>query len=110
MRDDEKTFYQGTGRRAFLPGNEAGTEALGLLIECFNRRHSFIVGDSVTTGAKNVVVWSGVHHKTNTHDGSSNFGYPDETYLDRLKEELKARALGPEDITTPVPLYGSITI
>ena len=68
------------------------------------------MGDSVTTGAKNVVVWSGVHHKTNTHGGSSHFGYPDETYFDRLKEELKSRGLGPADIKKPVPLTGSITI
>ena len=71
MRDDARTQYKGTSRVAYLPGNEEGTESLGLLITAFQRRLTFIVGDSVTTGAKNNVVWSGVHHKTGTHGGGT---------------------------------------
>ncbi len=29
------------------------------------------------------VVWAGIHHKTCTHGGATNFGYPDETYFSR---------------------------
>ena len=44
------TNYTGTRRTAFLPGNEAGKEALGLLITSFQRKLTFIVGTSLTTG------------------------------------------------------------
>jgi deltex-like protein len=33
-------------------------------------------------------VWNGIHHKTNTSGGSSNYGYPDTTYLNRVRIEL----------------------
>ena len=102
--------YSGTRRQAFLPGNEEGKEALGLLITSFERRLTFVVGTSVTTGRSNCVVWAGVHHKTNTHGGTSNFAYPDETYFARLKGELKDRGVTPDDIKQPVKLTGTITI
>lgn len=35
----------------------------------------FQVGDSITTGAKNVVVWNNVHHKTNVSGGPQKYGY-----------------------------------
>lgn len=35
-------------------------------------------------------IWNGVHHKTVPHGGPENHGYPDPTYLDRVKEELAA--------------------
>lgn len=50
------------------------------------------MGTSVTTGQTNCVVWN-VHHKTNTHGGSSSFGYPDPTYLNRVKLELADRGV-----------------
>ena len=43
------------------------------------------MGRSVTTGRDNQIVWNGIHHKTNTSGGSSHFGYPDDTYFDRVK-------------------------
>lgn len=51
------------------------------------------MGTSVTTGATNTVVWSGIHHKTNTHGGSSHFGYPDPTYLNRVTLEMADRGV-----------------
>jgi deltex-like protein len=66
---------------------------LALLVKAFERRHTFIVGTSVTTGKKDTVVWSGIHHKTNTHGGSSEFGYPDESYLNRVTLELADRGV-----------------
>jgi deltex-like protein len=44
------THYTGTGRHAFLPDNKEGREVLALLVKAFNRRLSFVVGTSVTTG------------------------------------------------------------
>lgn len=62
--------YRGTNRYAYLPDNKEGREVLILLIKAFQRKVTFTVGDSVTTGRKNVVVWNSVHHKTSTHGGT----------------------------------------
>ena len=56
------------------------------------------MGRSVTTGRDNTVVWNGIHMKTNTHGGSSNFGYPDPTYFERVKEELASVGVTTDDI------------
>uniref|UniRef100_A0A1I8A6L2 E3 ubiquitin-protein ligase n=1 Tax=Steinernema glaseri TaxID=37863 RepID=A0A1I8A6L2_9BILA len=80
--------FHGTHRTAYLPNNAAGQEVLELLRYAFNQRLTFTVGDSVTTGAKDVVTWNGIHHKTSTSHGP--FGYPDDTYLTRVKDELAA--------------------
>ena len=42
--------YSGTGRTAFIPDCDEGKEVLALLVKAFERRHTFIVGTSVTTG------------------------------------------------------------
>lgn len=86
--------YTGTSRTAVLPDTEEGREVLRLLICAFYRRQTFVVGTSVTTGKKNTVVWNGIHHKTSTDGGPTNFGYPDPTYFARIKEELAARGIG----------------
>lgn len=44
------------------------------------------------------MVWN-VHHKTNTHGGSSSFGYPDPTYFNRVKNELSDRGVVLESLT-----------
>jgi len=36
----------------------------------------FTIGNSVTTGRNNVIVWNGIHHKTKIGGGSSNYGWP----------------------------------
>ncbi len=53
----------------------------------------FTVGRSVTTGLDNQTVWNGIHHKTSLSGGSARFGYPDDTYLTRVKEELAAKGV-----------------
>ena len=54
------------------------------------------MGTSVTTGRKNTVVWNGIHHKTNLYGGATNFGYPDKSYFNRVKEELAAKGVTKE--------------
>uniref|UniRef100_A0A0N5AKU4 E3 ubiquitin-protein ligase n=1 Tax=Syphacia muris TaxID=451379 RepID=A0A0N5AKU4_9BILA len=78
--------FFGTTRHAYLPYTSDGLLVLELLRLAFRYRLIFTVGDSVTTGAKNVVVWNNIHHKTNVFGGA--FGYPDDNYLSRVKEEL----------------------
>lgn len=85
--------YPGTHRTAYLPNNKGGNEVLDLLKKAFDRKLIFTIGDSVTSGAKHVIVWNGIHHKTSLHGGSSNFGYPDETYFMRVKLELSDKGV-----------------
>ena len=66
---------------------------LRLLQKAFDRKLIFTVGRSVTTGRDNVIVWNGVHHKTDTSGGAAYFGYPDPTYFDRVKLELAAKGI-----------------
>ena len=98
--------YSGTYRTAFLPDNKEGKEILGLLKVCFDRKLTFTVGTSVTTGRKNTTVWNGVHHKTNLYGGSTNFGYPDNTYFNRVKEELAAKGVIQDNIDEDVIKIG----
>ena len=94
--------YSGTYRTAFLPNNKEGKEILGLLKVCFDRKLTFTVGTSVTTGVTNTTVWNGVHHKTNLYGGSTNFGYPDNTYFNRVKQELAAKGVVQDNIDEDV--------
>jgi deltex len=87
------TPFSGTERTAFLPDNEAGRQILALLRTAFERRLTFTVGRSITTGQDNCVVWNGIHHKTRMHGGAASFGYPDAEYLDRVKDELAAKGV-----------------
>ena len=102
------TPYSGTRRKAYLPADDKGIETLGLLILCFKRKLSFLVGTSLTTGEQNTVVWSGIHHKTSPVGGFANFGYPDDGYFDRVKDEAEARGAKIDEIEKPVPLMGNL--
>jgi deltex-like protein len=59
----------------------------------FQRRQTFTVGFSVTLGKENCIVWNGIHHKTQTGGGATNYGFPDATYLSRVKEELASKGV-----------------
>jgi len=85
--------YSGTSRQAYLPNNPEGNEVFELLRKAFDRKLTFTVGTSVTTGRTDTVVWNGIHHKTNVVGGATNFGYPDPTYFNRVKEELAAKGI-----------------
>jgi deltex-like protein len=85
--------YTGTRRVAYLPATKEGEEVLSLLKTAWDRRLLFSVGNSITTGQRDVVTWSGVHHKTSTWGGPSNFGYPDPTYFARVKAELAEKGV-----------------
>ena len=98
--------YSGTYRTAFLPNNKEGKEILGLLKVCFDRKLTFTIGTSVTTGQSNTTVWNGVHHKTNLYGGSTSFGYPDKTYFNRVKEELAAKGVIQDNIDEDVNKIG----
>ena len=90
--------FSGTSRTSYLPNTKEGREVLALLKVAFDRRLTFTVGTSVTTGRKNTVVWNGIHHKTSTTGGPTLFGYPDNTYFNRVKEELASKGVTQESI------------
>ena len=94
--------YTGTSRRSFLPNTKEGREVLALLKIAFDRKLTFTVGTSVTTGKKNTVVWNGIHHKTNISGGPTNFGYPDNSYFNRVKEELASKGVCQDNIEEPL--------
>ncbi|NWI55188.1 DTX3L ligase, partial [Calyptomena viridis] len=85
--------YGSTCRTAYLPDNEEGQEILKLLKRAFSQKLIFTVGQSRTTGAKNVITWNDIHHKTSVNGGPANFGYPDPDYLQRVRAELKAKGI-----------------
>ena len=83
----------GTRRNTFLPDCEEGREILKLLRTAFDRRLTFTVGTSVTTGKNNTVVWNGIHHKTSVAGGAEHYGYPDPGYFARVKDELASKGI-----------------
>ena len=84
-------FTQETGspfnsdrRTCYIPDTDDGRKVLGLLVKCFKRKLTFTVGFSVVRNRDNCIVWNGIHHKTNTHGGTSSYGFPDATYFNRV--------------------------
>ncbi|XP_062400918.1 E3 ubiquitin/ISG15 ligase TRIM25-like isoform X2 [Sardina pilchardus] len=85
--------FQGARRTAYLPDNKEGREVLVLLKRAFDQRLIFTVGISRTSGMDDCVIWNDIHHKTNVQGGAQNFGYPDDDYLKRVRDELKAKGI-----------------
>jgi len=90
--------YSGDHREAFLPDNEAGREALELTKIAWQRRLIFTIGTSLTTRRENGIVWASIHFKTRMNGGQQRHGFPDKTYFDRFKEELKAKGITTDDL------------
>ncbi|KAI6197635.1 E3 ubiquitin-protein ligase [Aphelenchoides besseyi] len=101
--------YTGTHRECYLPNTYEGDVVLRLLQVAFNRGHIFTVGDSITSGQRNTVVWNGIHHKTSRHGGPAAYGYPDPGYLNRVKNELAAVGVTQDDIDTDDSMDDSYT-
>lgn len=85
--------YGPVHRRAYLPDNKEGREILQLLRRAFNQKLIFTVGQSHTTGKQSVITWNDIHHKTAMDGGPTQFGYPDDSYLQRVRAELKAKGI-----------------
>jgi deltex len=82
--------FAGARRVAYLPDVAEGREVLRLLRISFERKLTFTVGRSVTSGRENCVTWSSVHHKTSANGGLLSFGWPDPEYFGRVTSELAA--------------------
>ena len=68
-------------------------QVLKLLRVAWERRLTFTIGSSVTTGASNTVVWNEIHHKTESMSNHSGHGYPDPNYLDNVLMELSSQGV-----------------
>ena len=55
---------------AYLPNNIEGQEVFRLLEKAFKARLLFTIGQSVTTGEENTVIWNDIHHKTRRTGGA----------------------------------------
>lgn len=91
------TRYRGIRRNGYLPDNEDGRQILKMLKIAFERKLVFTIGSSRTTGKEGVITWNDIHHKTDPRPHST-FGYPDPSYLERVKDELAAKGVTPADI------------
>ncbi len=72
-------------------------QVLRLLKVAWERRLTFTIGTSVTTGASDTVVWNEIHHKTESTSNHSGHGYPDPGYLERVLLELAAQGVYEKD-------------
>ena len=98
--------YYGTTRICYLPANEMGLKALQPMVDTFIGKSFFTIGTSVTTGRSDCVIWNGIHCKTRISGGSANYGYPDNTYLDRVATECSQKGyLMNSDINWFKPKY-----
>jgi hypothetical protein len=66
---------------------------LKLLKKAFMAGVLFVVGQSITTGQPNVVVWGGIHQKTALRGGPAVHGWPDDQRLTILTAECKQRGI-----------------
>ena len=72
-------------------------QVLRLLRVAWERRLTFTIGTSVTTGATDTVVWNEIHHKTESSSNHSGHGYPDPNYLDNVLMELSLQGVEDSD-------------
>lgn len=63
-------YFTGIQRKAYLPDNEKGRKICQMLKVAFRRKLIFTIGHSRTTGKENVVIWNGIHHKTDPRSHS----------------------------------------
>ncbi|KAG1701750.1 E3 ubiquitin-protein ligase DTX4 [Nymphon striatum] len=84
---------RGFPRHCYLPDNEDGHKVMRLLVVAWERRLTFTIGVSVTTGEINTVTWNEIHHKTEFGSNFSAHGYPDEHYIDNVLMELASQGI-----------------
>jgi len=77
--------FHGTRRVAYLPDNQEGKRLLERLKWAWMHGLTFSIGDSLTTGRSNSVIWS-VHHKTSRTSGPH--GFPDPNFFTNCNLEL----------------------
>lgn len=85
-------YYSSRQVCGYLPNVTAGLQVLEFFKTAFRRRLLFTIGTSLTLGTR----WPtfNIHLKTSVTGGSTNHGYPDPGYLDRVLQELAECGIG----------------
>lgn len=81
--------YAGLTLVCYLPNNSEGKELIRLLHVAWDRRLLFRIGTNTKTGRKDQVIPNGFEFKVNREGGIQNYGFPDPSYMNRLKVDLK---------------------
>jgi len=85
--------YSSTFRMAFVPDTSEGQLLVKRLKWAFTRGLTFNIGKSETTGLSNSIIWGSIPHKSSLDPGA--FGFPDETYFERVNTELDKLSVPP---------------
>ena len=109
MQNGKRYLTNGFPRTCYLPDSPRGQkvapyinsinycqhnpQVLKLLRKAWDRKLTFTIGTSVTTGATDTLVWNEIHHKTESTSNHSGHGYPDPNYLDNVLMELSIQGV-----------------
>ena len=83
--------FAGKSETAFFPDTKVGRDRARRVLRAFRGGILFRVGMSVTLGVDNRTTFNGVHLKTAPDHRSGSYCYPDDSYLDRVDQELKSK-------------------
>lgn len=78
---------------AYLPDNVTGKEVCNLLVRAFNGCLIFTIGKCPATSEDNKIVRNGIELKTGRAGGPACCGYPDPSYLERVKKQLADKGI-----------------
>ena len=82
----------------YLPRTVQGMEILGMMRVAWKRGLMYRIGESVTIKSDNMIIWNITPWKTSRSGGTENYGYPDPTYFDRIKDQFKQKGITVDDI------------
>lgn len=82
--------YIGDVRRSYLPFNNEGLQIYERFQRAFMFGHMFTVGSSLTRNVDNVIIWNGIHQKTNPIANTAH-GFPDPAYFHNVDLELRTK-------------------
>lgn len=82
--------YKSERRIAYYPINHEGSKIVALLCVAWQRNLLFTLGESLSRGTSNSIIWGQVHQKTSRSGGQTAHGYPDPTYHQRMLVEFQA--------------------
>jgi deltex-like protein len=85
--------YPADSRVAYLPDNKDGREILAMFQQAWDQKMLFTIGYSLTRQVDNVVMYNGIHMRT---EMTGTYGYPDPGYTTRVKEELAVKGITPK--------------
>ena len=84
------THYAGISRMGYFPDTEEGRIIVDMIKVAWERRLMFTIGHSLTRNVDNVIIYNGIHIRTDT---TGAWGYPCATYLETVEEELRLKGI-----------------